>query len=91
MYITKLKKTNIAVPHNMSSPNCAKCKYDIAYHLLNVSSKSILGKQHKHTFLLDELPNFVYLISFNEFVCLFVLLLYVPSQQLWSLGDGQFT
>ena len=25
------------------------------------------------------------------FVCLFVLLLYVPSQQLWSLGDGQFT
>ena len=26
----------------------------------------------------------------NE-VCLFVLLLYVPSQQLWSLRDGQFT
>ena len=26
-----------------------------------------------------------------EFVCLFVLLLYVPSQQLWSLRDGQFT
>ena len=25
------------------------------------------------------------------FVCLFVLLLYVPSQQLWSLRDGQFT
>ena len=24
-------------------------------------------------------------------VCLFVLLLYVPSQQLWSLQDGQFT
>ena len=24
-------------------------------------------------------------------VCLFVLLLYVPSQQLWSLRDGQFT
>ena len=24
-------------------------------------------------------------------VCLFVLLLYVPSQQLWSLPDGQFT
>ena len=23
--------------------------------------------------------------------CLFVLLLYVPSQQLWSLQDGQFT
>ena len=23
--------------------------------------------------------------------CLFVLLLYVPSQQLWSLRDGQFT
>ena len=25
------------------------------------------------------------------FVCLFVLLLYVPSQQLWSWRDGQFT
>ena len=25
------------------------------------------------------------------FVCLFVLLLYVPSQQLWSLRDSQFT
>ena len=25
------------------------------------------------------------------YVCLFVLLLYVPSQQLWSLRDGQFT
>ena len=24
-------------------------------------------------------------------VCLFVCLLYVPSQQLWSLRDGQFT
>ena len=24
-------------------------------------------------------------------ICLFVLLLYVPSQQLWSLRDGQFT
>ena len=23
--------------------------------------------------------------------CLFVLLLYVPSQQLWSLWEGQFT
>ena len=26
-----------------------------------------------------------------QIVCLFVLLLYVPSQQLWSLQDGQFT
>ena len=25
------------------------------------------------------------------FFCLFVCLLYVPSQQLWSLRDGQFT
>ena len=29
--------------------------------------------------------------SVGPFVCLFVLLLYVPSQQLWSLRDGQFT
>ena len=28
--------------------------------------------------------------SFKK-VCLFVLLLYVPSQLLWSLRDGQFT
>ena len=27
----------------------------------------------------------------SQNVCLFVLLLYVPSQQLWSLRDGQFT
>ena len=28
---------------------------------------------------------------FQSFVCLFVLLLYVSSQQLWSWRDGQFT
>ena len=28
---------------------------------------------------------------FKQEVCLFVLLLNVPSQQLWSLRDGQFT
>ena len=27
----------------------------------------------------------------NSMMILFVLLLYVPSQQLWSLRDGQFT
>ena len=31
------------------------------------------------------------LLYLNFVVCLFVLLLYVPSQQLWSLRDGQFT
>ena len=30
-------------------------------------------------------------IASSMFVCLFVSLLYVPSQQLWSLRDGQFT
>ena len=29
--------------------------------------------------------------SIRRDYCLFVLLLYVPSQQLWSLRDGQFT
>ena len=29
--------------------------------------------------------------KFEVAICLFVLLLYVPSQQLWSLRDGQFT
>ena len=27
----------------------------------------------------------------NDLFVLFVMLLYVPSQQLWSLRDGQFT
>ena len=35
----------------------------------------------------DYLPQ----IRPRKFVCLFVLLLYVPSQQLWSLRDGQLT
>ena len=30
-------------------------------------------------------------IYLHLFVCLFVLLFYVPSQQLWSWRDGQFT
>ena len=30
-------------------------------------------------------------MQFHMIVCLFVLILYVPSQQLWSLRDGQFT
>ena len=48
-----------------------------------------------------SLPGGVVLVSFTVFimillrkrevVCLFVLLLYVPSQQLWSWRDGQFT
>ena len=29
--------------------------------------------------------------ALTSLFCLFVLLLYVPSQQLWSLRDGQFT
>ena len=39
-----------------------------------------------HTHILFSSGLFVCL-----FVCLFVLLLYIPSQQLWSLRDGQFT
>ena len=30
-------------------------------------------------------------ICYQSLFVLFVLLLYVPSQQLWSLRDGQFT
>ena len=34
----------------------------------------------------------VIFLAFRVFkFCLFVLLLYVPSQQLWSWQDGQFT
>ena len=31
------------------------------------------------------------LLNWTRFLFVFVLLLYVPSQQLWSLRDGQFT
>ena len=31
------------------------------------------------------------LAMLDIYICLFVLLLYVPSQQLWSLRDGEFT
>ena len=33
----------------------------------------------------------VFVLLCISLFCLFVLLLYVPSQQLWSLRDGQFT
>ena len=36
-------------------------------------------------------PGLVLQSDIDLFVFLFVLLLYVPSQQLWSLQDGQFT
>ena len=36
---------------------------------------------------MTKLQNYSYVCLF----VLFVLLLYVPSQQLWSLRDGQFT
>ena len=38
-------------------------------------------------------PNCLQRLSATKFlfVCLFVCLLYVPCQQLWSLRDGQFT
>ena len=43
------------------------------------------------TLLLQLFKVLYALIIEIDFVCLFVLLLYVPSQQLWSLRDGQFT
>ena len=41
--------------------------------------------------LIDALSVVAIIVCWALFVCLFVLLLYVPSQQLWSLRDGQFT
>ena len=32
-----------------------------------------------------------YYLQNSAFFVLYVLLLYIPSQQLWSLRDGQFT
>ena len=41
---------------------------------------------------LQKLQQRVHHPNHNNFVvCLFVCLLYIPSQQLWSLRDGQFT
>ena len=43
-----------------------------------------------HTHLLFLFANKDSELGHTETVCLFCLLLYVPSQQLWSLQDGQF-
>ena len=42
-------------------------------------------------FMADVVEQLTSFFPCNFGTCLFVLLLYVPSQQLWSLGDGQFT
>ena len=63
-----------------------------AYNFVNVK----VAKLRRAAFVC--LFDFILCVSVNnfsglsgQFVCLFVLLLYVPSQQLWSLRDGQFT
>ena len=53
----------------------------VFFHGINVLQKIYSSK----TFRLEERNGGVW------FVCLFVLLLYVSSQQLWSWGDGHLT
>ena len=48
---------------------------------VKMNNVSTFGKDKRRNMAITLLLNF----------CLFVLLLYVPSQQLWSLRDGQLT
>ena len=63
-------------------------KLALATHIKKI--KSFDGKRGgSHEMLISDV---CHNYQFYCFVCLFVcLLLYVPSQQLWSLRDGQFT
>ena len=56
-------------------------------------SKKGYGYHKIRKAIFNSTTNTQYNIGFKIFcfVCLFVLMLYVPSQQLWSLRDGQFT
>ena len=55
----------------------------IFLHALWMSADFFYPDQARHFVTSDQ--------SISLFVCLFVLLLYVPSQQLWSRRDVQFT
>ena len=52
--------------------------YELAYHMTHFDT-ILSTRDHLHH------------ASIIKLTCLFVLLLYVPSQQLWSCRDGQFT
>ena len=48
-------------------------------------------RPYKSRFIANYSACITIVYSCDFLFCLFVLLLYVPSQQLWSLRDGQFT
>ena len=57
------------------------------FNLVFLSLKIILSLKLANSADPDEMPR----VAFCWLVGWLVLLLYVPSQQLWSLRDGQFT
>ena len=65
----------------------------ICYHIVIMSISLAATSNSDKYCLADKIfyPALIFTAYRLVFVCLFVLLLYVPSQQLWSLRDGQFT
>ena len=57
-------------------------KSHVRTHIFNNLVKSLL---------IMSACSYMYFLENHSYVALFVCLLYVPSQQLWSLRDGQFT
>ena len=89
----------IRLPHNITPDysDCQgihfSCKLPSNYNevwliRMHFEQSLVINYEFHHIIVTDDR---VYYFSWPLGVCLFVLLLYVPSQQLWSLRDGQFT
>ena len=60
--------------------------------IINIHMWRILSFVAKWTSILKAQARLCFEIkAIKSVVCMYVFLLYVPSQQLWSLRDGQFT
>ena len=62
--------------------------------MLQISKKITVNNPNIYIVNINAYTKFGEILSIcspdTDFVCLFVLMLYVPSQQLWSWRDGQF-
>ena len=56
----------------------------VIYHQFSITN-------HSESILKSKIMSILLIIFVVVFFYLLLLLLYVPSQQLWSLRDGQFT
>ena len=85
----------INMTHSLLFPNMFGCKIPVNTVDLLTTKKTVdpfqvsstEDIQSESSLLSKDVINGLSLIS----VCLFVLFLYIPSQQLWSWRDGQFT